>query len=134
MEGTSMCIEDSMNRIAEYEGLIAKEREGIAAEIREGKMEVSCQQMFQFAKNFRKLSADEIRIVDYLMRHNHVEMSLSEFSIALESKFPSAISKAIDKLEERGIIHVERKKKNKYSSMQSCSIVEGWINVLLESE
>lgn len=129
-----MCIEDSMNRIAEYEGLIAKEREGIAAEIREGKMEVSCQQMFQFAKNFRKLSADEIRIVDYLMQNNHVEMSLSEFTIALESKFPSAISKAIDRLEERGIIQVERKKKNKYAPMQSCSIVEGWINVLLESE
>ena len=129
-----MCIEESMNRIAEYECLIAKEREEIASELREEKMELNRQQIFQFAKNFRKLSADEIRIVDYLMQHNQVEMSISEFTDALNVKFPSAISKAIDKLEERGIIHVERKKKNKYSSMQSCSIVEGWINVLLESE
>ena len=129
-----MCIEESMNRIAEYECLIAKEREEIASELREEKMELNRQQIFQFAKNFRKLSADEIRIVDYLMQHNQVEMSISEFTDALNVKFPSAISKAIDSLEERGIIHVARKKKNKYSSMQSCSIVEGWINVLLESE
>ena len=129
-----MCIEDSMNRIAEYESLIAKERKEIAAELRDEKIELSCQQMFQFAKNFRKLSADEIRIVDYLMQHNQVEMSVSEFTDALNVKFPSTVSKAIDKLEERGIINVERKKKNKYSSMQSCSIVEGWIKVLLESE
>lgn len=127
-----MCIEESKNRIAEYENLIAQERESIAAEIREEKLELSHQQLFDFAKNFRKLSADEVRVVDYLMQQGRVEMSLSEFTNAIGSKYPANISNAVDKLEERGIIHVDRKKKKKYSTMTACYIVDGWINVLLE--
>lgn len=135
-----MCIEESINRIAEYENLIAKERENIAMELRETKVEVSYQQIFEFAKKFRKLSANEIRIMDYLMENNRAEMSLSDFTktIGQSIGYAGNINKALDELNERGIICVERKEntgtKRRNAPMTACYISDNWVDIMLNND
>lgn len=135
-----MCIEDSMNRIAEYETLIEQERESIAMELRETKVELTYQQLFDFAKKFRKLSASEIRVMDYLMEHGRTEMSLADFTRAIgqPDKYAGNIGKAFDGLTEHGIVCVERKKntgkKRRNAPMTACYISDKWLGAFFDND
>lgn len=135
-----MCIEDSMNRIAEYETLIEKERKGIVMELKETKVELTYQQLFDFAKKFRKLSANEIRVINYLMEHGRTEMSLADFTRAIgqPDKYAGNIGKAFDELAERGIVCVERKKdtgkKRRNAPMTACYISDKWVDVFFDND
>lgn len=130
----NMCIEESKRRIAEYEALIAKERESIIAEAMCGKMEIDVRQLLNFGENFSKLSAEKIRIIKHLLQHGRVEATLADFSFTIGSKHPSNVLRSIASLECSGLVEVERVQKERTFPMTAISMADNWIEIMLTSD
>ena len=94
-------------------------------------MEFDYQQTYQLMRKFRELGSHEVLIMDYLMQRDYAEIGLNELAEII-GKHQAPTSRAIRKLEQRGIVHVVRKKPgiSRGNRMVACFIVDGWLHVL----
>jgi len=90
------------------------------------------EQMFVLMVNYSRLPSVERKIIEYLFPYDIVNITRSELSSAIRSD-KSDVGKAVNSLEQRGIIHVVRKYNDnrKVNPMIGCFIVEGWLNNLI---
>lgn len=86
-------------------------------------------------RKFRELGKIEVLIMDYLMNTDVAEVTYSELGKIID-KDTSNTRKAVQRLENRGIVHVVYKS---YDDENDCGcgpmvarfIVDGWMHILL---
>lgn len=90
------------------------------------------EQMFILIVNYSRLPNVERKIIEYLFPYDIVNITRSELASTIHSD-KSDVGKAVNSLEQRGIIHVIRKYNDnrKVNPMIGCFIIEGWLNNLI---
>lgn len=102
--------------------------------------EFSYQQIYQLMRNFHNFGKNEVRIIDYLMRHKVAEVTITELAAAIgvtnKANIPN-VHKAILNLEQMGIVCIVRKyyeeecEQGKRNPMKACFLVDGWLYAVL---
>lgn len=98
-------------------------------------LDLDYQQTYQLMRKFRELGKIEVLIIDYLMSTDVAEVTYSELAKII-GKDTSNTRKAVQSLENRGIIHVVYKSYDDENDcgcgpMVACFIVDGWMHILL---
>lgn len=99
-------------------------------------LDLDYQQTYQLMRKFRELGKVEVLIMDYLMQRRYAEVTYSELGKII-GKDTSNTRKAVQNLENRGIVHIVHKSYDDENDcgcgpMVACFIVDGWMHILLE--
>lgn len=98
-------------------------------------LDLDYKQTYQLMRKFRELGKIEVLIMDYLMSTDVAEVTYSELGKII-GKDASNTRKAVQRLENRGIVHVVYKSYDDENdcgcgAMVACFIVDGWMHILL---
>lgn len=97
------------------------------------------EQLFELMVRYSHLGVVERKIIEYLFPHELVKMARNELAKAIGSD-KRDVGKMVDKLEQRGIIHIIRKysdedaQNHSDNPMIGCYIIEGWLENLLRMD
>ena len=108
-------------------------KEKIAQCIKDAYDAYDYEQMFALMVNYSRLPNVERKIIEYLFPYDTINITRSELASAIHSD-KSDVGKAINSLEQRGIVYVVRKydDNRRVNPMVGCFIVEGWLNKLIK--
>lgn len=96
-------------------------------------------QLFTIMVNYSRLGVVERKIIEYLFPHELVKMTRNELAKAIGSD-KSDVGKMVQRLEQRGIIHIIHKyneqdaQNHSANPMIGCYIIEGWLENLLRMD